>query len=106
MKKYKITYAPTIKIAQEVVDPYGDWDPENVTGPYFYTSIPNHNRSYTESIEVEALSKETAKIAFAIEIYRRKLTGIPIKGGYKPLVFDAIRNIQSIEEITEAKSNE
>ena len=106
MKKYKITFAPTVKIEQEVVNPYNDWDSENVKGPYFYTPIHNHDRSYTESIEVEASSKETAKAAFAIEIYLRVPFGRPVRGGYKPLVFDAIRNIKSIEEITEAKSNE
>jgi hypothetical protein len=99
MKKYRITYAPTIKLAQEVVDPYDDWNSANVLGEYFYTSIPNHDRSYVETIEVEALSKETAKAAFVIEIYNRLPLNRSIRGGYQPAIFDAVRNIKSIEEI-------
>ena len=100
MKKYKITYAPTLKIAQEVVDPYDEWNCKNVCGEYFYTSIPNHDKSYVKTIEVEALSKETAKAEFAIKIYNSLSLSQTIRGGYKPLVFDAIRNIKSIEEVS------
>lgn len=99
LKKYEITYAPTLKIEQEVVDPYDDWNSENVRGDYIYVPIHNHERNYTEKIVVEALNKETAKAIFAVEVFHEFPFGRSFRGDKRAYVFDRIRNIVDIKEI-------
>lgn len=99
IKLYEITYAPTIKIVQKVVDPYDDWNCDNIDGDYIYAPIHNHDRSYTENMRVNAVSKETAKSIFAIKVFQEFPFGRSFKGDKKAYVFDRIRNIKSIEEV-------
>lgn len=97
LKKYRITYAPTLKIAQELVDPYDEWNSDNVKGNYYYAR--NYDRDFTKTVEVDALTKETAKAMFAVKLYAEVMT-IGVKGGVEPYIIDGIRNIKSIEEIS------
>ena len=50
LKTYEITYAPTIEISQEVVDPYDDWNCANVHGRYFYSPFHNHDKKRTKPL--------------------------------------------------------
>lgn len=97
LKMYEITFAPTLKLTQEVVSPYDEWDTANVAGNLIYVSIPNHDRQYTEVRVVEATSKETAKAMFAVSL-SWEYAGMPIKGSITPYIIDRIRNITSITE--------
>ena len=98
-KTYEITYAPTIKIVQEVVDPYDDWNSDNVDGDYIYTPIHNHDREYVEKMTVNAVSKETAKALFAIKVFQEIPFNRRLRGDKEAYVFDRIRNIKGIEEV-------
>jgi len=98
LKKYRITYAPTLDIAQEVVDPYDDWNADNVHGRFFYTPIHNHDRSISRTMEVEALPKKAAKAIFTVRLYM-KVISKGIEGGTDPFVIDGVRNIIKIEEV-------
>lgn len=98
LKTYEITYAPTLKVTQEVVDPYDDWNCENVKGRYFYSPIYNHDREITKTVRVKALTKETAKSMLAVRLYT-EIMMLGVRGGVEPYIFDGIRNIKSIEEV-------
>lgn len=98
LKTYEITYAPTIEISQEVVDPYDDWNCANVHGRYFYSPFHNHDKKRTKTVIVKALNKETAKALFAVHLFNES-TNRGIKDGENPYIFDGIRNIKSIEEV-------
>jgi hypothetical protein len=98
VKKYEVTYAPTIELAQEVVNPYDDWDSNNVMSPYYYVSAYNHSREKTKTVIVEAPNKEIAKAMLAVEVFRCA-PNHPIKGGIDPLIFDAVKNVKEIKEI-------
>ena len=98
IKTYEITYSPNLELTQKAINIYEPWDAINVTGEYFYVTIPNHNREYTKKAYVNAASKETAKAMFAVSISNMYL-GKPIENGIEPLIFDALRNIVSIEEV-------
>src|SRR5690625_1971526 len=98
LKRYEITYAPSLTISQEVVDPYDDWNCENVHGRYFYSPLHNHNKKRTKTVTVDALSKETAKAMFAVRLYNES-TNLGIKDGEEPYIFDGIKNIVNIEEV-------
>lgn len=98
LKTYDITYAPTLKVTQEVIDPYDDWNCYNCEGRYIYASMNNRKRTITKTIRVEALTKETAKAMRVVHLYTEIMT-LGVKGGIEPYIFDGIRNIVSIEEV-------
>jgi len=104
-KKYEITYAPTIKIIQEVVDPYDDWNSDNVDGDYLYAPVHNHDREYVERMTVNAVSKRTAEAVFAIKVFQEIPFNRRLRGDKEAYVFDRIRNIVSIEEVKADKEN-
>jgi hypothetical protein len=98
VKRYEITYAPTIELVQEVVNPYDDWDSNNVMSPYCYVSTFNHGRKKTKTVIVEAPNKEIAKAMLAVEVFM-SAPNRPIKGGIDPLIYDAVKNVKEIKEI-------
>ncbi|PFP30124.1 hypothetical protein COJ96_06810 [Bacillus sp. AFS073361] len=98
MKKYEVTYAPSIRLAKEVANPYDMFDLANISVSYLYVDANNYHRKYTEKVIVEAPNKEIAKAMFAVEIYKYGEFR-HIKGGIEPLVYDAVRNIKEIVQI-------
>ena len=102
LKKYRVNYSPTLKLVQEVINPFDQWDCDNIRGRYYYVNKPSCELDEIESIVVEALTKETAKAIFAIHLYW-ECFNIDIKGGYHPFVIDGVRNIKSIEEVTDVE---
>jgi hypothetical protein len=97
MKKYRITFKPTITLAKELKNPYEPYDVDNLGNdtPLIYV----YSNRESESITVKAPNKEIAKALFAVEIYK-KYIGAWIKDGGYPLIIDALRNIESIEEVS------
>lgn len=98
MKKYEVTYAPSIELAKEVANPYDVWDIANMSVAYIYVDASNLNRKYTEKVIVEAPNKAIAKAMFAVEIYKYGEFR-NIKGGIEPLVYDAVKNVKEIAEV-------
>ncbi len=98
-KTYKITYAPNLSVSQKVVNPYDPWDSDNVGGKYFYSMLYNLSKEYEEYMTIVADSKDMAKSLFAIKVYE-SLLGIGIEGGYEPYIYDRLKNIKSIEEVS------
>lgn len=61
-KRYKIVYAPRIKIEQLVVNPLDDWDTANIGGEYVLVQVANHDDRYTEYTYIEAPIVEITEV--------------------------------------------
>lgn len=100
-KRYKIVYAPRIKIEQLAVNLLDDWDTANNDGKYVLVQVANHDNRNTETMYIGAPNKETAKALFAVAISCKIPLGKPCDFNADVLVIDAVNHIVEITEVFE-----
>lgn len=100
-KRYKIVYAPRIKIEQLSVNPLDDWDTANIDGKYVLVQVANHDNRNTETVYIEAPNRESAKALFAVAMFCKIPLGKPCDFDSDILVIDAINHIVEITEVSE-----
>lgn len=94
LKSYEITFRSNLIPVYNIVNPYDEYDIENMTNGMRYV----FKEGETETLRIKAPSKRIAESLFAVEIFHRVM-GMGIEGGYEPYVVDALRNIVSIVEV-------
>jgi len=95
LKVYDITFRSNLFPTYNVVNPYDEFDIENISNGMKYV----FKEGKSETVRVKAPSKKIAESLLAIKLFQRVM-GLGIEGGYKPYVIDALRNIESIDEVT------